>query len=412
MKTFVLSGLMLLLAGGVFAFPQDAPATKAYGLDELIQLMKQNNLLIKRSGLDLDIARQDYRVERTLPDLELEASRGNAELLEQPAPDAKVWGVGLSWRIPNPFYRYYHLRSLRANVRQAGIMKEMNLRLYEKTLKHHFFRLQLFKKRHEFLREKIRILTEMNRITRARVSIGEAKEIDALRTSVEIQKSRTQLFGVEQSISYERAKVNEFMNNTLGEDFTIVEDFNFLPLRELDELGERMLANSLAMKLKLEESAHAKDHLASSRWSFLEGVDVFAERERELEADIWRFGVGVSVPLFGSTFASAKRARLEVERAAVDLEHEKKHLAADIKRLTSQLNILQREIDTFRGAILKEGEENMKLTGMLYRSGEVSLTVYLDAQESYYELQDRYYEAITEWKLLKAEIEEILGEER
>ncbi len=413
MKKIVLLSMIWLMAWGSHPLHPGAQPVKSYGLEELIQLMKRNNLLIKRSGLDVDIARQDYRVERVLPDLELEASRGDAKMLEQPAPDAKVWGVGLKWQAPNPFFRYFHLRSLRAKVRQAGILESMNLRFYEKSLKHHYFRLQLFKKRHDYLQEKIRILTEMNRITKARVSVGEAKEIDALRTSVEIQKSRTELFGAEQSISYERAKVNEFLNNTLPEDYAVREDFSFHPIEDLKGLEKRMFKNSLALKLKLEETAHAKDHLSSSKWSFLKGVDVFAERERELEADIWKFGVGVSIPLFGSTFASVRRARLELERATIDLEHEQKHLAADIKRLTAQLSILQREIDTFRGAILKEGEENMKLTGLLYRSGEVSLTVYLDAQESYYGLQDRYFEAITEWKLLKAEIEEIyLGEEK
>jgi len=411
MKKFAILCMASVLACGLVAQEPETRSGKAFHLDELIRLMKRNNLLIKRSNLDLEIARQDYRVERTLPDLRLEASQGNAELKETPGPDTRVWSVGLSWELPNPIYRYFHLRSLRANVEKARIEDRMSGRFYEKSLKRHFFNLQLVTKRQEYLQEKIRILTEMNRITKARVSIGEAREIDALRTSVEIQQGRTALFGVEQAIAYERAKVNEFLNNTLPEDFSIVEDFSFQPVADLDGLRERMLRNSLALQLKIHEREHARDHLSAGKWSFLKGIDVFAEREREVEANIWRFGLGVSVPLFGSSLATARRARLELERADVDLEHERKHLAADIQRLAAHLRILEREIDTFQGAVLKEGEENMKLTGMLYRSGEVPLTVYLDSQESYFGLQDRYYEAITEWKLLKAEIDEISGEE-
>ncbi len=411
MKKFLLVWIACLIASGAMAQEPVVRTAKTYNLEELIRLMKQHNLLIKRSVLELEIARQDYRVERILPDIELEATRGNAEPAETPGPDTKVWSLGIKWELPNPFYRYFHLRSLRANVLKAQIQDRMNLRYYEKSLKHHFFRLQLYKKRHEYLLEKIRILTEMNRITKARVSIGEAKEIDALRTSVEIQQSRTSLFGMEQAIAYERAKMNEFLNNTLPEDFSIADDFSFQTVEDLDGLRERMLKNSLAMQLKVREAEHARENLSAGKWSFLKGIDVFAEREREIEANIWRFGVGVSVPLFGSSLAIARRARLELERASVDLEHEGKHLAADIQRLTAHLRILEREIDTFRGAVLKEGEENMKLTGLLYRSGEVPLTVYLDSQESYYGLKDRFYEAITEWKLLKAEIEEISGEE-
>ena len=35
--------------------------------------------------------------------------------------------------------------------------------------------------------------------------------------------------------------------------------------------------------------------------------------------------------------------------------------------------------------------------------------VFLDSRNSYFEVQQRYYEAITEWNILKAELEALLG---
>ena len=77
----------------------------------------------------------------------------------------------------------------------------------------------------------------------------------------------------------------------------------------------------------------------------------------------------------------------------------------------AEIRILEKEIDTYQGAILKEGRENMQLSEKLFRSGEIPLVVFFDSQNSFFELQERYYKSITEWKILTAELEELLGEE-
>ena len=73
--------------------------------------------------------------------------------------------------------------------------------------------------------------------------------------------------------------------------------------------------------------------------------------------------------------------------------------------------MLEKEIETFKGAVLEEGRQNRELSETLYKEGEVPLVVFLDSQNSFFEVQQRYYEAISEWDLLKAELEEMLGEE-
>ena len=77
--------------------------------------------------------------------------------------------------------------------------------------------------------------------------------------------------------------------------------------------------------------------------------------------------------------------------------------------MVSEIGILEKEIETFRGAILREGEENMDLARKLYRAGEVPLMVFLDSQTGYYSLQERFYQSITEWKILVADLYRILG---
>jgi outer membrane protein TolC len=83
----------------------------------------------------------------------------------------------------------------------------------------------------------------------------------------------------------------------------------------------------------------------------------------------------------------------------------------NLRQLVAEIRIAEKEISSFKGTILQESRMNMDLTGKLYRTGEVSLIVYLDSQNSYFDIQSRYYQAITQWKLLKAELEALVGGE-
>jgi outer membrane protein TolC len=385
---------------------------KPYTLNELIQLAEANNLLLKISHLETGIAREEYRLQGALSNLELEYSKGRGEIPgENHNPTTNLWAASLKWAIPNPLHRYYFLKSIKKTITAAEIETEMRKREMIKDLKSHYFRLQFYKKIKKFLEEKLRILKEVNKITKAKVSIGESKAIDYLRSSVEIQKNKTNLFRARKTIAYERTKVNEFLNYILPDNFTVIDDFDFTPLPGIEKKIHDLIAKSPLILLKNNHLEKENAHLKAARFSIVEAVEVFGEREKEMEGNIWRVGIGVSIPIFNRQSATIRKAKLQKEKAQTEFDHAQKHFFADIQRMISEIRILEKEIETFKGAILKEGKENMVLSETLYKAGEVPLVVFLDSQNSYFEIQQRYYEAITEWNLLKAELEELLGEE-
>ena len=403
--------LITIICGMLFV-TQWLPAEKKYSLNELIRLMKSNNLLLKISHMDKNIAREEYRIERALPNPEFEYSKGRGEIEgETLKPSNNLWAMGLKLSIPNPLHRYYFLASIRKNITAAEIEAQMREKEIIKGLKSHYFRLQLYKKINTFQEEKLRILTEVNKITKVKVRIGETKEIDYLRSSVEIQKIKTDLFRIDKTIAYERTKVNEFLNYSLPEDFTTADDFSFTPLPAVEKKIQGLIRKSPLITLKTNRLEQEKAHLKAARFSIIKTIEVFGEREKEVEGKIWRVGIGVSIPIFNFQSAHIRKAKLQKERARTEFEHAQKHFFADIQRMISEIRILEKEIETFKGAILEAGRENMKLSEKLYKAGEVPLVVFLDSQNSYFEMQERYYEAITGWNLLKANLEELLGEE-
>jgi cobalt-zinc-cadmium efflux system outer membrane protein len=402
--------MVFLFMGFTVNLPAREP-TLDYSLDQLLRLAHQSNLRLKIAGLEQDIAVEEYRDSRALPNPELEYSRGKGQIPGVPE-DPTLWGIGAKWSMPNPFYRYFFLKSLRTHIAEADITAEMTRRSVTKGLKTHYYRLQFNKKIEGFLKEKLRILEEVNTITRAKVSIGEAKELDSLRSSVEIQKNKTALFRTQKTIAFEHTKLNEFLNYTLPENFGVTEDFSFHPLPGVEEDIQRAIETSPFIRLNFTRWKRGQANLQAAHASILEEIEVFGEQEKEFEGKKWKVGIGISIPIFNWKSAHLRKAKLEKQKARLEYEHAKKHFFADVQQLVAEIRVVENEIQTFQGALLKEGRENMDTSERLYKAGEIPLVVFLDSQNSFFEVQERCYEAITEWNLLKADLEELLGEEQ
>jgi len=408
-KWVYLSWIVCLLSGFTVKLAAEEPA-KVYTLNQLVQLAQQNDLMQKIIELDKDIAAAEYRDNRALPNPEFEYARGKFEIpgeTEKPS----IWEMGLKWTMPNPLYRYFLLRSQRTYITEAGIQAEMNKRNLIKDLKSHYYTLQFYIKIKTFWQEKLQRLEELNKITKAKVSIGESKEIDYLRSSVEIQKNKTNLFRIEKIIGYEKTRINEFLNYILAGDFIIAEDFSFTPLPEIEKRIDQLIETSPLIRLKFNQVKRENSHHQAAKFSIIDEIELYGVQEKEFEGKKWEVGIGISIPIFNWKSAYIKKAKLQKQKARMEYEHERKHFYADIQRMISEIRVLEKEIETFTGAILKEGRENMDLSETLYKEGEVSLVVFLDSQNSFFEIQERYYEAITQWNILKAELQELIGEE-
>lgn len=390
--------------------PQNGPS--AYTLDRLIALAKQKNLSVKISELDRKIAVESYRDSRALDNPEGEYSQGNATAPEVTG-NTKIWGWGVKWALPNPLHRYYYLKSLRADITEAGIQAEINNREVIKTLKFHYYKLLLFSKLKTSSEERLRILTEVASITKAKVDIGESKEIDYLRSTVEMQKINTELFRIEKNLAYERNQINELLDFVLPLDFKIEDELNntadFVPMGELKTGIETMAGNSPIVRLESNRVEKGRSQLRAARFSIIESVELFGERAKEIDGKTWRLGLGISIPLFNQKTAAVRLANFEKQKAQLEYDQARKHVTGEIRQMIDEIRVLEKEIETLKNAIVKESKENMDITEKLYKEGEIALMVFLDSQKNFFEMQDRFYEAITEWNILNAELETLLG---
>jgi outer membrane protein TolC len=173
-----------------------------------------------------------------------------------------------------------------------------------------------------------------------------------------------------------------------------------------------LIEKSAIVEMKKNAVLRSKNNLKSRRHSLLESIHLFGEGGRDIDANVWRVGIGFSLPLFNIRLPEIRKAKLEKQKSEKNLEYIRKNLYFQANRIIAEIKILETEIKTYKEAILKEGRENAELSAKLYKAGETPLIVYLDSQSSFFELQENYFEAITDWKILKAEYIELLGERK
>jgi len=383
-----------------------------YNLEQLVRLARENNLMLKVYGLDREIAHQEYRAERGLDGLELEYSRGQGRIDAQPGTPAQLREFSGKWTIPNPVYRHYLLKSLKSRVSEAEIGAEMNSREILVQLHICYYRLRLHAKVKTFLEEKIALLENIHRLSRAKADIGETREIDALSAAVEIQKEKTRLFRIEKTLAAEKSQLTEIMNGQLPADFTVPGDFPYQPLPgDLEARVGQSIEQSPPVQWAHRHRQGQKAFSRAAGLSLIEGLAISGGYGQEIEGKTWQLGLGILVPVFSGKSAQILKARLLAQKADIEYDHQKKHLGADVARILAEIRILEKEIETFTGAILEQGKQNLELSEKLFQEGEVLLSVFLDAQNSFFDLQTGYFQAITEWSILKAELQALLGEQ-
>jgi outer membrane protein TolC len=199
------------------------------------------------------------------------------------------------------------------------------------------------------------------------------------------------------------------LNFSLPGSFRIIQDFGYQVLSSVETHLSTMLKKSPIVQIKAALLNSEDNMVRAQQFSLIESISLFGEHGQEMDGRVWKVGVGIEIPIFNSRGRYVKKAKLKRERAQTELRHVRQHLLTGLKRLVAEIRIIEKEILTFKGAILKESRMNVELTEKLYSNGEVPLIVYLDSQNSHLDIQVRFFRAITEWKLLKAQLEALIG---
>jgi outer membrane protein TolC len=400
----------MVCAGGFMAMAQENQADPRFSLAELAELLEKNSLKMQISRYDVQLADEELKSGRRLPNPHLELSRGRASLLEK--PDKKsVWGIGVNMAIPNFASRHFQIKGLKYAAAEADMARQIQFNQLLKELKQAVFTLNFQQKKQAVLTNELESMKKILAITELKKKLGEVRELDVIRVQMEALLLENEVADVSRQIASGKTTINAMLNGSLPADFEIQPNFPFAPIKPLEtDLQKYESSIPLLIQMKLIADKN-RQFWKSAQFNWLDGVDVFLEKEREIEATIVKFGLGLELPLLNQHAAERRYKRYGYEKSQAEWHDIRNQITEQLTQLLISARFLEKQIEIYQQTEVNAEQMSWQVSESLYKNGEIDLINLLDARKKYYTFSLHYEELITDWLICKAGLESIIGEE-
>ncbi|MCJ7682224.1 MAG: TolC family protein [Candidatus Aminicenantes bacterium] len=406
-KSFFLSVALILC----FSLFVTAGEPETFSLQELVKIGLENNPDLFAARLTVSSYQEALRSSKKMPNPSLEFHSGRAESYDA-RTTVNTRGIAVSQYIENPFQRYERIQGMKHNweTEEENLLLQRNgLILQIKTI---VYEILLWERNKELAANNLRSMQEMSRLIQKRADLGEVKELEALKLSVEVQRIRN----AENEAETRLILLQERLNTLLGINLP-------LPIKIEDTLFYSPLLSDESSLIQNASKAHpaisggraalnrAQSDWRRERWSLFPGFSLSGFSNRELDGTNSGIGVSLELPLWNQNKAGIARADFLLRKAEQELRSTTRLIIDGIKMAYAHLRLAERTISLYDSGLLGQVEQSLHLAEISYREGEISLMDYLDSQRTYYAVIKDHYQALYDWNQKKAALENAVGEE-
>jgi cobalt-zinc-cadmium efflux system outer membrane protein len=139
--------------------------------------------------------------------------------------------------------------------------------------------------------------------------------------------------------------------------------------------------------------------------SIFQGKD-FLDNNRESVTGVM---LSIQMPLWGMNNGGVDQARHSAYQAQADFDLTKRNLTTNLQTSYLHLGHLIEQAEHYRKNLLSPSKEVLRLTQKGFAAGEQNILSLIDANNIYYDTQERYYELLQEGWLELSEIRKSAG---
>jgi cobalt-zinc-cadmium efflux system outer membrane protein len=391
------------------ALPTPSSAQNSYTLEELLQIGRERNpellaLRAERAALDAD--RRDAG---RFMNPEVGYSTGEGDLFEE-REKKSLRELSVRQAIENPLVRHHRMSALKRGVEAADEGVRFGALGVEYQIRLHYYRILYLQELLTVARLNEEALDEVRQLIESRAAVGEVRELEAIRLRVEHMRARNAVSEVELELAQFRQHLNMFLGEALPEDYLLEGNLSAdLTVPAFDSLKEEILPQHPLLRQAARERVAAEAQLKASQYSWIPGPVLSATSAKELDGDIFLWGVGFEIPLWNQSRAATQRERETLRQ----MEHHEVALLLDLQaELMVHHNhlLLHRQLlGLFQEGLLEEADVSMEIAETSYREGEISLVEYLDARRTYQSIQVEYQQALYDWNRELTELDRAAG---
>jgi cobalt-zinc-cadmium efflux system outer membrane protein len=247
----------------------------------------------------------------------------------------------------------------------------------------------------------VRLLDGLVRLNETRVQSGSVIPLELTRSRVSMFQFHHDVRRAELSLTTAKAKLQTLLGRkTVSDEFDIVGEMVEPmpgPTLELSSVVGLALATRPDLKVlerQVERSqADLKLQLAQAKADYLIGTEY---RRQGFSAGANLLGVFFTVPLpfFNRNQGEIARAIAEHEQLLRQLQARKLEITAEVKTAYEEFRSARILVESIEDELLNAAEQARIISAYLYRTGESTLTDFLDTQRAYEETAQSYYEAV------------------
>jgi outer membrane protein, heavy metal efflux system len=401
-KTIIATAFALSFAAAAAA--QQAPTPSPLTFQAAFELAATQNLGLEAARRQRAIREAQVRIARQFqnPDFAFEASRDVPhEVLTFSVP-VDVGGK-----------RARRIELAKTEAAQADLDVRVEMRTLRRNLRQSFSGLLAADERVRLAEESAALAERVRQVTQARFEEGAAPRLDVLEAELGVARARADLDLARSSRAASQADLNAVLNQPAGHAVAVTGN-----LADAGGLPDLARATSLAATSNTDLLAASQEiAVEERRVSLLKAERVptptfsvggVFDAPGEFQAGL-SGGVTVALPLFNRNqgeIAEARATLLQVQ-ARRDAIHRNVENAvfADMARIDAQ----RRQLDTYRTTIIPAATELATLAEESYKLGRNPVLALLDAQRSLRDVRREYLQALVEFQLTLADLEEVIG---
>jgi outer membrane protein, heavy metal efflux system len=399
-----------VLAIGLAVAGSPSSAQDALDVGRYVEIvMRSHPAAAERAGLE-QAAEAERQAARVVPDPVFDFSWDRAHPRDLPGVNGDETGYTLSQTLPWPgTWRAgadageRAAAALRAGA--EGVVWEIGARA-----RLAFARLEAARGLLEVARGAEEDARSLRDLVARRAELGESRESDRIKASVEWLRQQRQLTAAEREARVAEATMRALAVEPLPQPL-VLEATVCPPLPKLDPaaLAARLAGTNPRLRAALAEAARRGALSSVARRARIPDLDVSVFRQKEIDKEANGFSVGIKVPLWNANRGEIARAEAEQRLAAAAAARERIDVLAELEERLTALVVAAEEALLLEREILPQATRSLELARLLYEEGETSLLDLLDAQRTFREARREHLESRLAQAFAVADVQRLAG---
>jgi cobalt-zinc-cadmium efflux system outer membrane protein len=389
--------------------------------DRAVEEAVKNNLSLLAEQLNLSIAEAELITARLRPNPVFSFSSDHLDLLGSGFNQSNGGGPPeYSWRVDLPIERG---RKRELRIEHARFAREIaeaqlldSVRKLVLDVKQAVVDVLLARARLNLARENLVTLEQVVNLNTVRVNAGAVAPLELTRSRVAMLQFSSNVKRSELELATAKTRLQNLLGRKPVDAFDIIGDLQSNPARvDLSDLEAAALAlrpdlqalertQALSQtNLKLQAAQGKVDYLAGAEYRRSQGIN---GRYNSLG-----FFFSVPLPLFNRNQGEIARVAAEQEKIIRQMRALKADVLAEVKRSYQEIENSRELLDNIERELLKPAAQALDTVTYTYRAGAATLMEFLDAQRSYNETMQSYYEAQAAYRRAANQINAVTGKE-